>query len=586
MMEEENNRRDPVESPGDTPWEQPEKGPERMPLDGEDPLENCSPAPDTEVQPLEPEQREPAWEDQAAAVPPDHACGQFAQNDFSGQSQEGVPRQAAPAGAAFPEAAPGPFAAGNRAYGDPTPQKNAPMGFYPPPYDAPGQPAPYPHSPTGYPAAPAYFTSPQPWGVYPPPVQPKKKMSRGIKVFLWIASALAAGAIMGFAGFLIYSGVSSNYTPPYTLPAPSEGVPEEREDPPEYDDGVTPPEDREDDSDRPQIDLTPNETGITIEKKPEGEELSAQGVYEKVAKSTVTVSASLTKNGQEATGTGTGIIATEDGYIITNSHVVFNSKSTAVKVIAFDGEEYDAVVVGVDRTTDLAVIKTNDYHFTPAQFGDAGELHIGEWVIAIGNPGGERFSSSLTRGVISGLDRTVGQYSENGMTYIQTDAAINPGNSGGPLLNMYGQVVGINSSKIITEGYEGMGFAIPVSKAKNILDELLSGGYVKGRTRLGIQGQDVSAMQSMYGLPKGFLIMGIDEDSSFSGTQAQQGDIITAIDGKEVSGLSDIANLLLKYSPGDEVTVTLYRISQSAAGLSREFDVKITLLEDKGETQN
>ena len=118
---------------------------------------------------------------------------------------------------------------------------------------------------------------------------------------------------------------------------------------------------------------------------------------------------------------------------------------------------------------------------------------------------------------------------------------------------MYGQVVGINSSKIITDGYEGMGFAIPVSKAQAIINELLSGGYVKGRTRLGIQGKDVSAMQMMYGAPQGFVIMSIDSESAFSGTAAEDGDIITALDGEEVTGLSDISNLLLRYAPGDKV---------------------------------
>lgn len=560
MIDEENNR--PAKSPESFSAGQPGNEPERIPPEERDPLETCSPC--CEVEPLEPELREPAWEEQIPSVPQEEAARPFA--------QDGFPSQVPPAGTAFPGTAPG-----------------TPSGFYSqpqPPYYTPSGPFPYPQNAAGCAPNPAYPPAPQLWNPYPPIPQPKKKLPLALKVFLWIASALAAGAITGFVGFLIYSGVSSNYAPPYTLPSPSEGVPEEEEDPPEYDDGVIPPDSSEDDPNRPQIDLTPNQAGITIEKKPEGEELSAQGVYEKVARSTVTVSSSLTRNGQEATSTGTGIIATSDGYIITNSHVVFNSKSTAVKVITLDGEEYEAVVVGVDRTTDLAVIKTNDHHFTPAQFGDAEELHIGEWVIAIGNPGGERFSSSLTRGVISGLDRIVGQYSENGMTYIQTDAAINPGNSGGPLLNMYGQVVGINSSKIITEGYEGMGFAIPVSKAKSILDELLSGGYVKGRTRLGIQGQDVTSMQNMmYGMPQGFQIQVIDEDSAFSGTQAQEGDIIIAIDGEEVTGLNDISNLLLKYAPGDRVSVTLCRVSQTGAGFTRELEVQITLLEDRGETQ-
>lgn len=439
--------------------------------------------------------------------------------------------------------------------------------------------------PTQGPAAyqqPTYYYAPAAWGSPPP----KKRLPLGLKVFLWIASVLAAGAILGFTGFLVYSGATNSYGSNYNLPMPEEGMPPEEDENPDYDDGVVPPEDEEDNSNRPQVDVTPNHEGIAIRQRPEGKELDAQEVYERVAKSTVTVTASLKKNGQENHSTGTGIIATSDGYIITNSHVVLNSKSSTVVVTTLDEQEYDAVVVGVDRTTDLAVIKTNDHNFTPAEFGDAEELAIGEWVIAIGNPGGARFSSSLTRGVISGLNRTVGKYSENGMTYIQTDAAINPGNSGGPLVNMYGQVVGINSSKIITDGYEGMGFAIPVSKAQAIINELFAGGYVKGRTRLGITASDITPMELYYGTPKGLKIIGIDENSAFTGTEVQVGDIITAVNEEEISGLTDLSNLLLKYAPGDQVTMTLYRMPGTGFGEGKEFQVEITLLEDKGETQN
>ena len=150
---------------------------------------------------------------------------------------------------------------------------------------------------------------------------------------------------------------------------------------------------------------------------------------------------------------------------------------------------------------------------------------------------------------------------------------------------MYGQVVGINSSKIMTEGYEGMGFAIPVSTAKDIIDQLLAGGYVEGRVRLGIMGREIDGTMAMiYGLPQGFMISEIQEGSSFLDTEAQVGDVITAIDGNEVTSLSEISNLLLRYSPGDQVTVTLFRQNDSGVG-GEEIDVTITLLEDRGETQ-
>lgn len=473
--------------------------------------------------------------------------------------------------------------------------------YYPPQQPQAGQQYAYPQPPQPpvYQPAQGYYQQP-PQGVYyyaPYPVAPpKKKMSTGLKVFIWIASVLAGLAILSFAGFLLYSAVTSektdsNYSFPYgdfyqspygdgdrpftvpEIPDQDPDTPHGDDDTPDFDDGVVPPDT---DKPKPDVDVTPNTEGITISKAPAGAELSAKQVYDRVVKSTVTVACSRQANGGENTGTGTGVIATSDGYIITNAHVVLNSRSTSVRITTYDGQEYDALVVGLDRTSDLAVLKTNDHNFTPAEFGDAGELSIGDQVVAIGNPGGVKFSGSMTGGYISGLDREVGKYSENGMTYLQTDAAINPGNSGGPLVNMYGQVVGINSSKIVADGYEGMGFAIPVSQAKDILDQLLSGGYVKGRTRLGISGLDGAG----YGF-KGFMIQEINEDSAFVGTEARSGDIIVAIDGEEVTCLEDISNLLLKYAPGDTVTVTLARSSLSG----EEFDVEITLLEDKGETQ-
>ena len=467
-------------------------------------------------------------------------------------------------------------------------------GQQPAPYAPPGPWGPYP-VPQGVPSQGG-----QPQGVPPqapgatpewqPAPQEKKKLPLALKVFLWVASVLAAGAILGFAVYLGYSASTGtglfreDGLPelPYESSSPYEDMPYEEDDPlPQEDMPYEEGEEEEELPPQPDVDVTPNNEGLLIQGKPQGDALSAQEVYDKVSQSTVTVEVRWDPSSENPDSSATGIIATSDGYIITNAHVVLNSKSVYVTVTTYDGQAYDAVVVGMDRTTDLAVLKTNDHGFTPAEFGDAEELSIGEWVVAIGNPGGERFSGSMTRGIVSGLDREVGEYSENGMTYIQTDAAVNPGNSGGPLVNLYGQVVGINSSKIVTEHYEGMGFAIPVSKAKDIIDQLLSGGYVEGRVRLGITGTDVSEMQSMVEhIPQGFQIVSIDEDSAFAGTGAQVGDVITGLDGEEVEDLAEISNLLLRYQPGDQVTITLYRPEEDTT-----LEVEITLLADKGETQ-
>ena len=576
-----------------------------------------------ETAPVEAGEEAPAQEAEESREGAASAAQEAPESGEAAGREEGLPGKAAPAaGAAAPETGGAPQAApyGQAPWQQPMPQGPAPWQGYPgygagqpgayPGYGAPQQggyqaPQGYytPQNCYGYPAQGGYPQQPMygqqggypygqpyyggqpgyaPYGAPPVPPQPKKKLPLGLKVFLWVASILAAGAVLGFAIYLGYSASTGTgaFQAPYEDYLPE--LPYEDEEPGE---SQAQEETEEELPPLPEVDVTPNDQGIQIEEKPEGEAMDAQAVYDKVAPSTVTVTVRRDPDSEKPDSTGTGIIATADGYIITNAHVVLHSKSVYVKVTTYDGQEYDAVVVGSDRTTDLAVIKTNDYGFTPAQFGDADELSIGEWVLAIGNPGGERFSSSLTRGIISGLDREVGEYSENGMTYIQTDAAINPGNSGGPLVNMYGQVVGINSSKIMTEGYEGMGFAIPVSTAKDIIDQLLAGGYVEGRVRLGIMGREIDGTMAMiYGLPQGFMISELPEDSAFAGTGAQVGDVITAIDGNEVTSLSEISNLLLRYSPGDQVTVTLFRQNDSGVG-GEEIDVTITLLEDRGETQ-
>ena len=243
------------------------------------------------------------------------------------------------------------------------------------------------------------------------------------------------------------------------------------------------------------------------------------------------------------------------------------------------------MVVGYDKTTDLAILKIDADGLHPAVFGDVEDMEIGDEVLAIGNPGGMDFASTLTGGYISALNRTLKNNSDNGMAYIQTDAAINPGNSGGPLVNMYGQVIGINSNKIISTGYEGMGFAIPVSHAKSIVDDLISRGYVSGRARLGITAANVTGMQAqLSGLPNGVKIIGIDPESSFSGAGAAVGDIITKADGDTIESMDDLYAVLNRHKPGDEISVTLYQISQNG-GNGQNREIKVKLLEDKGETQ-
>lgn len=554
---------------------------EPVPPEAAEPVYPEAPAPREQEQ--APAGKAPAWQDVSSGAP------------VQPPQWQGYPPQAAMPlqGAAVP---PSPWQGFAPPYPPQQPAPQAPQWQGQPGYmnqqQAPGPQQPYYGQYGGIPpqagAAPSYYGGypAAPYAPYPAPEQqvlpPKKKKPLALKVFLWILSILVAGTLIGFGIYLVTELQSPSRAPllPEEYmdpdPLPPESQPEES----------LPPAEDEEIEDLPNVDVTPNREGISLNPKPQGDALEPEEVYDKVVKSTVAISATLTRQGQTSESRGTGIIATSDGYIITNAHVVLNSKSARVTVQAYDGEEYDAVVVGVDRTTDLAVIKTNDHDFTPAVFGDTEELSMGEWVMALGNPGGTKYANSLTRGIVSGLHREAGQYSANGMTYIQTDAAINPGNSGGPLVNMYGQVVGINSSKIVTENYEGMGFAIPISEARPIINELLSGGYIKGRTRLGIIIREIdSGTSAMLGVPPGLAITEINEDSAFTGTEAQTGDIITALDDEPVSSLRDVSNLLLQYAPGDEVTVTLYRPASENGESSREFTVTVTLLEDKGETQ-
>lgn len=275
------------------------------------------------------------------------------------------------------------------------------------------------------------------------------------------------------------------------------------------------------------------------------------------------------------TSEGSGIIATSDGYIITNAHVVDGADS--LKVITSDGKTYEAELIGSDSMTDLAVIKVDAEGLTAAEFGSSSDLVVADPVIAIGNPGG--LQSSVTIGYVSALNRPVTS-SDTGYTMncIQTDAAINPGNSGGALVNMYGQVIGINSSKIVATGYEGLGFAIPIDDALPIIRNLKDYGYVKDRAMLGISGQYLDSWTAnFYGLPSGMYVAEVNNES-VSDAGVQQGDVITKIDGEEITSANTISNYIAKKKPGDEVTLTITR------GLTNKtFTCKVTLTESTGQ---
>lgn len=260
-------------------------------------------------------------------------------------------------------------------------------------------------------------------------------------------------------------------------------------------------------------------------------------------------------------GSGSGIIFNEDGFIVTNAHVVENSSALTVKLE--DGREMSAWVVGSDTRTDLAVVKITADGLVPAVFGDSDALQVGERAVAIGNAAGE-FSGTVTQGVISGLNREVTMESSNGyvtMSLIQTSAAINPGNSGGALVNRFGQVIGINSAKLNSALYEGIGFAIPSADAQPIIADLIDYGYVKDRVALGVM---VIALSPATGpsndLPEqGLYISGIEEYSDLNRHDVTVGDVILKADGVTLVTTSDLLDILETHKPGETVELEIQK---------------------------
>jgi len=263
---------------------------------------------------------------------------------------------------------------------------------------------------------------------------------------------------------------------------------------------------------------------------------------------------------------GSGIIISDDGYIVTNYHVVQYadpknaiSKNTTLEVFLSDKEQVAATYIGGDSKTDLAVIKINKKNLPAVTLGDSDKLEVGELAVAIGNPLGLEFQGTVTVGVISALNRTV-TINDKVLNLIQTDAAINPGNSGGALVNSKGEVIGINTAKISITGVEGLGFAIPINDAKPIIDQLIMFGYVKGRPYIGINGKEITEQISRYyGLPVGIYILDVVSGSGAEKAGIQKGDVIVSFAGKEVRTMTELDSIKENYKAGDTVKVVVVR---------------------------
>lgn len=321
-----------------------------------------------------------------------------------------------------------------------------------------------------------------------------------------------------------------------------------------------------------------------------GTALSTEDIVDKVLPSVVGIKSEFTVTSQgysgmfdfgmnssrsssrTATGTGTGVIISEEGYIVTNAHVIYDSEynsglSDKITVILSDDTEYDAEVIGYDTDFDLAVLKIKADGLIAAEFGDSDDLRLGESVVAIGNPLGFELKNSVTTGVVSGKDREV-KISSQSMTLLQTDAAINAGNSGGPLINKYGQVIGINSSKM-SSSYSGasidnIGFAIPSNEAAKIVRDLIDCGHVTGKPQLGISCQDVDQQTAeMYRIPVGVYVTSVNENSAAEKAGLLSGDIIVEFGGKEVTTTAELISEKNQYSAGDTVEVKFSRSGET-----------------------
>ena len=400
--------------------------------------------------------------------------------------------------------------------------------------------------PTGQQSYSYSFDGQQPSG-YQQPAQPQQQQpqkKKGGKAGKVIALLLACALVGGGSGFGAAALMQSRASTPAAQPAASSDA-------------------------SVMLEGKRQAAALTVASVDTGKALTASEIYAQNVNSTVGITTSITTNyfGYQTTAAaaGSGFILTQDGYILTNYHVVEGSNT--ITVTAYDGTSYDAKLIGYDESNDIAVLKVDATDLVPVVLGDSDTLNVGDSVVAIGNPLGE-LTFSLTTGSVSALDRPVTFSTGTTMNLIQTDCAINSGNSGGALFNMYGEVIGITNAKYSSSSssseasIDNIGFAIPIDQVRSIFESIIQNGYIV-KPYIGVTISDVSAESQSYGLPEGAAIRSVTEDGPAAAAGLQTGDIVTAVNGEAISSSSDLKKHVQAASAGDEMELTIYRQGQT-----------------------
>ena len=400
-----------------------------------------------------------------------------------------------------------------------------------------------------------YYTAPGPdgqYGSYAPqqPAQPKQK--KGVSAGAVVAICLVCAILAAIAGvgvtYLLLRDKPADVPPAAeTTVAPAEAT------------------------DEPEITDAPAD--VTAEPEQQTGAMTSidgnvvQGIYELAKKQVVGITSEITYTnffGQisAASVSGTGFIISDDGYIITNNHVIENARQGGydVSVLTYDGTEYTAEIVGYDEANDIAVLKIDATGLTPVTMGSADDIVVGNAVYPVGNPLGE-LNFTMTSGIISATDRTITTDTDSvPINMFQIDAAVNAGNSGGPVYDSDGEVIGVVTAKTSATGVEGLGFAIPIEDASHIADQLIEYGYVVDRATMGVSAYTVpESVADRYGMVPGAYVTNVVENSPAAEAGIQERDIITAVDDKTVAGSTELTAIVRGYSVGDTAQITLWR---------------------------